>query len=71
MDEKIVHYQVYRNGRSGSVYKIKDDAIEEIALELENDMYEFSENDETAQYEIKAIMMTPEEFKELPEFDGW
>jgi hypothetical protein len=71
MDENIVHYQVFRNGESGCVFKREEEAIEMIVEELQNDVFCFSEDDRSANYQIRSKMMTPEEYEELPEWDGW
>lgn len=71
MDEKVVYYQVLRNGEKGCIFKTEEEAIEMIVEDLQNDMFYFDEDDRTANYQIRSKMMTPEEFEELPEWDGW
>lgn len=70
-DKKVPHYKVFMGGSSGCIYKKLSEAIEDIAMEMENDLLGDIDEDETSNYHIKIKYMSYNEFEELPEWNGW
>ena len=64
------YYTVFWDDCEGVTYETKEQAIEDITINL-TQMFDDLPDGDTGNFKIKVVEMTPEEFAALPEFDGY